>query len=466
MKYFIKNIINNHNFLSLTANFSTALMGLLSFVILTRTLSIGDFGIWVMFTTPMSMIDMLRFGLTREATVRYMSSISEEEKKKLIGSSWIVGILTVIAISLILYITFFIFSKPIEKYGYSMFFLWYPAFALSNLPWNYAWSNLQAKLDFKNILWIRFFNMLVFLSSILLMYYIRRQDMKVFDVLTVYITANILTSGFCIIKKWTGILNLFNFSKHHIVNILNYGKYSMASKIGSSLLKSADSFIISFSAYCGPTGVAMYAIPLKFVEILEIPLRSFLSTAFPKLSKASIDNNLVEFKRLFYSYAGTTSVLLIFVALITFAFNKYFILLLGGNQYAQHITEISYIMIAFIIYGLMLPIDRFTGVALDSLNKPQKNFYKIIFMAVANIIGDFIAIFGMHYFFPELSIGTLLLFVAIASIVFTIIGLVIGFNFLKKEIQVNYKDVYISGFKFYINQFIFIYSKLFKKEII
>lgn len=463
MNKIIKKIYSNHNFLSLVANFSTSLMGLLSFVILTRTLSIDDFGIWVMFTTPMSLIDMLRFGLTREATVRYMSSINEEEKKKLIGSSWIVGLITIFVISIILYISFFIFSEPIEKYGYSMFFLWYPVFAISNLPWNYAWSNLQAELDFKNILWIRFYNMLVFLISILLMYYIKRDNMTVYDVLAVYIVANILTSVFCILKKWTGILYIFKFSKPHVINILNYGKYSMASKIGSSLLKSADSFIISFSAYCGPTGVAMYAIPLKFVEILEIPLRSFVSTAFPKLSKASIDNNLVEFKKIFYTYAGSTSVLLIFVALITFAFNKYLILILGGNQYMEHIKELSYIMIAFIIYGLMLPIDRFTGVALDSLNKPQKNFYKIIYMAVANIIGDIIAIFVMHYFFPELSIGTLLLFVAIASIIFTIIGLIVGFNFLKREIPVNYKDIYITGFKFYYDNIKFYYNTIRKK---
>ncbi len=453
---FVKRVLKNNNVLSLAANLTTSLMGLLSFVILTRTLSLDDFGKWVMFTTPLSLIDMLRFGLTREATVRFMSSTNENDKKYLIGSSWIVGLITIAIISSVLYILVFIFSNPIEKYGYSMFFYWYPVFAISNLPWNNAWSILQSKLDFFNIFIIRFFGMFSFIISIFIMYYIKRNLMTVYDVLAVYIITNSLTSIFCLLKKWTGIKYISYFSKDQINKIVSYGKYSMASKIGSSLLKSADSFIISFSVYCGPTGVALYAIPLKFIELIEIPLRSFVSTSFPKLSKASIDNNLVEFRKIYYNYTGITSVLLIFVAIAAFIFKSEFIFILGGKQYASHITELSYIMTAFIIYGLMLPIDRFTGVALDSLNKPQKNFYKVIFMAIANIIGDFIAIFVMHAIYPQLSVGTLLLFVSIASIIFTIIGLIIGFKFLKEEIPVSYRKIYIVGFRIlyeFINKF-------------
>lgn len=447
----VNKIIKNHNFLSLAANFSTAMMGLLSFVILTRTLSLDDFGKWVLFTTPTSLIDMLRFGLTREATVRYMSSINESDKKYLLGSSWFIGILTIIIIGFILYTFALLFPSTISKYGYELLFHWYPVFALANLPWNYAWSILQANLDFGKIFLIRFFNLSSFIISIFIIYYIKGKNMCVYDVLLVYIITNSLTSIFCIIKKWTGIHYIKYISRKRINEIVSYGKFSMASKIGSSLLKSADSFIISFSSYCGPTGVALYAIPLKFVEILEIPLRSFVSTSFPKLSKASIDNNMKEFKRLFYSYAGSTSVLLIFVAIFTFIFNKYLILILGGKQYTTHIEGLSMVMFAFIIYGIMLPIDRFTGVALDSLNKPQKNFYKIIYMASANILGDIIAIFGMHKLFPELSVTSLLFFVAIASIIFTIAGLLIGFKYLQQEVDVNYKEIYKTGFSLYIN---------------
>ena len=58
-------------------------------------------------------------------------------------------------------------------------------------------------------------------------------------------------------------------------------------------------------------------------------------------------------------------------------------LILGGRQYLgiDPITGASTSLIfkIFAIYGILLPIDRMTGVGLDSINKPKKNFYKIIY---------------------------------------------------------------------------------------
>jgi O-antigen/teichoic acid export membrane protein len=456
MLHYIKKIIKGDNFLSLAANLSTSVMGLISFVILIRIMSIDDFGKWVLFTTPASLIDMLRMGLTREATVRFISSIDDTGKKYFLGSSWFIGLVSIIIISVILYISVLLFPKTISHYGYDIFFYWYPVFALANLPWNYAWSILQSELNFGKIFLIRFFN----LGSFLLILFIALLTVEKIDVTTVvliYISTNLITSAFCILKKWTGLRNIKYISKEKINQIITFGKYSMASNIGSSLLKSADNFIISFSAYCGPMGVALYAIPLKYIELIEIPLRSFTATAFPKLSKASIENNKDEFKKIFYTYTGTITVIFIFFSIIAIFLNKYFILILGGEQYRSSLQGLSYVMIAVIIYGLLLPVDRFTGVALSSLNRPKKNFYKIIYMAVANIIGDIIAVFVIHELFPSLSVVTLLFFVGVASIIFTLIGLVIGFRYLREEIDVNYQTVFLFGFnqlKSYYNKFL------------
>ena len=67
--------------------------------------------------------------------------------------------------------------------------------------------------------------------------------------------------------------------------LIDFGKYSMGTLIGSSLLKSADTFIIGLSPVLGSAGIAMYAIPLKLTDLLGIPLRSFAMTAYPRMSK-------------------------------------------------------------------------------------------------------------------------------------------------------------------------------------
>jgi len=451
-------VVKDANFLSFAGNLSTALAGLFSFMILLRMLSIHDFGIWILFTTPASLIDMLRFGVTREALVRYLSGSNPEDKKYYLGSAWVVGLLILAGITVILWTVLLILPHAIKESGYSLFFIWYPLLGLVTLPWNYAWSIFQADVDFGRIFWIRFFNLCSFLVIIFVAYlYIK---INVGTVVLIYIATNLATSLFCIFKKWSGLQYFRHINKEKVMDILKYGRYSMATRIGSSLLKGADSFIISFSAFMGPASVALYAIPLKYIEFIEIPLLSFATTAFPKLSKMSMENNKEGFKRIYYGYTGPIVYVFIVIALVSLFLNKYFILILGGHKYLTTSPQIIYVLMVFILYGMLMPLDRFTGIALDSLNRPNKNFQKVFVMTMANIIGDIIAVFGLHWLFPAMQPITILLYVAIASIVFSVIGLFIGYHFLKQEIDISFSAIFSKGFTFYKE----LYKRLKNKE--
>ena len=207
-------------------------------------------------------------------------------------------------------------------------------------------------------------------------------------------------------------------------------------------MRSADTLIISLSPL-GTAAVALYSIPMKLTEIQQIPLRSFVATAFPKMSRASVMGKVDEVKSLFYSYTGAMTYLFVLICIVTFVFAGFFVSLLGGSQYLGTDpatgTNTVTIMRAFSIYGLLLPIDRMTGIGLDSINKPGKNLIKVTYMVIANVIGDLIAVFVFKS----------LLFVAIASILFTIIGVWIGFYFLDKELHLNHFRVYSAGLEFY-----------------
>jgi O-antigen/teichoic acid export membrane protein len=224
--------------------------------------------------------------------------------------------------------------------------------------------------------------------------------------------------------------------------LLDFGKYTTFTLIGTNLLRSTDAFIISLSPL-GTAAVALYSIPMRLTELQQIPLRSFAATAFPKMSKASMNGKINEVRDLFYTYAGAMSILFVFFSLFVFIFADLFVLILGGKQYSgvDPITGFNAATIVriFTIYGLLLPIDRMTGIGLDSVNRPDKNFIKVLFMVVANIIGDLIAIFV----FKSLAM------VAITSILFTTLGVWIGFHFLNKELQLDFIQIYHHGISFY-----------------
>jgi len=171
---------------------------------------------------------------------------------------------------------------------------------------------------------------------------------------------------------------------------------------------------------------------------------------------------------MYYTYAGAVTLLLIPILIIGFVFAREFVIILGGMKY-ENTADIFRI---FAIYGLLLPVDRFTGVALDSLNKPRKNFFKVVFMTISNIAGDIFVIFVVMKFvlgvslvtnfiegslnfeslFPasaQMSFYFTLQGVALVTIFMTIIGMVVGYTYLRKEIDVHFRQIWVEGLHFY-----------------
>lgn len=439
----IRKLFRDKNFQSLSGNTIFAALGFLSFVILTRSFEKEVFGEWVLYVTAAVFIEMFRFGLTKTALVRFLSGADSAEQKKLKGANYIIGLTITSAIAIILLAVNYFLGDNIEKSGYVLFFNWYPILAFINLPYNNAITILQANQRFDRILFLKALNIGSFVLFLALNLFFFK--MGILSVVIAHLIVNGASSILAVILGWEGIRYIHHSSRAHIKKILDFGKYATGTLIGSNLLKSADTFIIGLSPILGPEGVAIYSVPLKLTELLDIPLRSFVATSFPKMSKACIEKNWHEVKRIFYTYSGAMTYLFIGVAIVGFIFAEPLVIILGGYEYA----ETANIFRIFCIYGLFLPVDRFTGVALDSLNKPSRNLKKVIYMTSANIIGDLIAIFVVVRLVPDITNIQILMLVATVTIFMTIVGQFVGFRYVKKEIPVQYFQIFRHGRSFF-----------------
>ena len=439
----IKRLTKENNFLSLASNGLVAAFGVLGIIILTRSLSKDSFGEWILYLTGMSFIEMFRFGITKIAIIRFLSGAKDNERKKLIGSNWLIGLIATLIIVIIVWGLQLCFAEKIDKTGFSLFFIWYPILSVINLPFNNALTILQADQKFDKMLFLSIFNTGGFITFLSINYFFFRYGIT--TIVIAHLSINLITSIICLINKWDGISYIFHANKTTNKLILNFGKFTTGTLIGSNLLKSSDHIIIGLSPFLGTAGVALFAIPLRLIELIEVPLRSFVATAFPKISKASLDNNNEEVKNLFYTYSGAVTFLIFGIVVFCFIFAEQLVFILGGKEY----LETANIFRVFLIYGLLISIDKFTGVTLDSINKPRQNFYKVVFMALANIIGDLIAVFVLHKIFPQWEVTTLLLFVATVTILTTLVGLFFGFRFLNKEIPIKIKYIFTYGWNFY-----------------
>jgi O-antigen/teichoic acid export membrane protein len=440
----IKKIVREDNFLSLAGNIVIAALGIGGFALLARSLSLDVFGEWVLFITGGSFVEMFRFGITNTGLIRFLSGADETSRYKLIGSNALIGLGSTTLIALILMGCYTFFNDTIASSGYNLFFKWYPALAFLNLPWNNALVVLQADRKYGKILAVKTIKSGLFFLVILVHFFFT--EMSLNHLVVALLIINALTSLITITLGWDGTKYIVKATSETNKTLLNFGKYTTFTLIGSNLLRSADTVIISLSPM-GSAAVALYSIPLKLTELQQIPLRSFVATAFPKMSKASVQGNIKEVKALFYSYSGALTYLFVMMSLFTFVFAEYLVLFLSGDQYLKVDPETGFnvvnIVRVFSVYGLLLPIDRMTGIGLDSINKPNINAIKVFIMVAANIIGDFIAIF----------IFESLMLVAVSSIVFTLIGIWMGMYFLDKELKLTYKEIFSSGIEFYKNIF-------------
>ncbi|MEM9186872.1 MAG: hypothetical protein AAGB00_10285, partial [Planctomycetota bacterium] len=132
------------------------------------------------------------------------------------------------------------------------------------------------------------------------------------------------------------------------------------------------------------------------------------------MAKKSVEGDVLGAKKIFYSYVGIVTLLFFPVALGGFVFAEQMVLFLGGDEYRDSLPLLTLIFRVFSAYIMLLPIDRFTGVLLDSINKPKLNLYKVLVMTSANIILNLLAVFVFES----------LVAVAVGTVLFTIMGMI------------------------------------------
>jgi O-antigen/teichoic acid export membrane protein len=201
--------------------------------------------------------------------------------------------------------------------------------------------------------------------------------------------------------------------------------------ISSNFLRASDILIIG--ATLGAEAVAKYNLGLRLMEVIEIPLRSFVATALPTLSSAYNRGLKKEMIYTMKKYAGLLTIALIPVCIAAVLFAGIPIYLIDPTLDVVPANVLR----LFMTFSLLFPTDRFLAVGLDVIHKPNVNFYKLLVMLVVNIITDFagIAIFGNIY-------G-----VALATVFPLVVGIWIGYWSLRKYENFSLWQIPVIGYK-------------------
>ncbi len=420
---------NDKHFLSLAGNGITAFFGIVIFALLSRVLNEADFGNWIFFQTAFMLIDTFRNGFLQTAVAKFYVGVSKARAEEVAGSAWYIAIIITLIFIGINLISLFFYNQITDS-GLQFFIKFFGICFLAMLPSTVANWILSAELAFLQLLYMKLINQILFMLSILVLKFY--EAVSLITVTYVYISILVIVSFSSLMVNWAKFGLIKQRTKNCVSELINFGKYSVGTVLSSTLLKSSDTFIVKFML--GPAALAIYNIPQKLMEIIEFLLRSFVAVAIPKMSAAINQNNESEFHLITKKYIGFLTILLVPISLFCIIFADHLILIIAGLQYAD--TESANILRIFMLTALIFPADRFTGISLDVLHKPEQNLYKVIITLIVNIAGDIIGIYLLKNVYGA----------ALSSFVTLIIGFAYGYWALKKFSSFNFKNTFNLGF--------------------
>ena len=378
----IKKLFYSNTSWSLISNGIAAVLGFINLAFIARRFSQSDAGQWFMLLTIYTLLEMLRSGWVQTPFVRYfVVAKTDTERSNFTAASWQLLLVFTAALSVVASVVFY-FIHP-DATAYTLAVKLTVVWLFSALPYQLVQWQLQARSLFKKLAIIRLVFPLCFTVVLLLQTHLH---LSIGTIAVIYALLQ-LSAGF--VGFATGWLHFGNWKQNLVAErkkLSGFGKYSMLTMVTASLLRSSDQFIIA--SFLGPAAVAVYSVPQKLIEAIEIPVRSFASVAVPNATSLWQSQQVQRLRSFFYSQCGMLTAIILPMLFVLLSFPSHIVNLLGGSKYQQS----SSVLQIFCFYAVLIPLDRYCGVLLDASNRPQKNTLKVVLMLAVNVAGDLVAI--------------------------------------------------------------------------
>ena len=372
--------------LSFTERFSTLLFGFGSFFLLIRILPKEAFGVWIIFQTVTTILEVGKIGLLQNALVKFLTVAKDIEYKEISTASLVINVIIAALTSLFLIVAspFLGFWLDSEQLQYLL-----PIFSITTLVFIISHqSNFtqQAHLDFKGLFWSNFVRKGLFFLFILVHFVLPTADLSLMDLVIFQIfttLAGSLTSLY-FGRKYLQFSRYINWSR--VYQLFQYGKFVMGTNLSTMLYKTIDKIMLS--ALLSPIAVAMYEAAVRINSLMEVPTFSVASVVFPESSRRTLTSSRAEIAMLYEKAVGATLTFILPAVAFIWIFAPWIIWIIAGDNYSEAVPLLRWT----ILYGLFVPFAIQFGTILDSNGHPRINFLFTLLGATLNILANYIAI--------------------------------------------------------------------------
>jgi len=379
-------------------NFSTVILGFIGFYILARILTKADFGVWVLFTSIVSILETLRVGFVRQPFIAYLATANEQDRDHVATSALLLNT----AYSFLISIALFLLAMPIEAF--------WTASPLSTLLKIYAITNLiyipfshfeylqQSHFEFKGIFLSRLIRFLI--PTLFIGFTAFTNGVIDLDSLAwVNLVGSIMAAVACTFFGWMYRHKITTQIAVHVKSMYGFGKYSFGTNLGSLLMRNMDSWMLG--KMISTAAVASYNPAIRVSNLVEIPTLTVANLVFPKMAQNFKNDDHSYSTKLYEQSVGILLAIMIPLAILMFIFSDWIVLIIAGENY----LESGFFLKITALYTFFIPFARQFGIFLDAVRRPHLNFYFTISTVLLSFALNFLCI--QNYGVVGAAYGTL-----------------------------------------------------------
>ncbi|MCV9389473.1 flippase [Reichenbachiella ulvae] len=443
---------NNNNywvksgFFAISQRISIPLFGVGTFLIIIRSLTKEEMGVWALFMSITTAIEVGRNGLIKAAMVKFFTEAVDEHKKEVLSSAFYINLIYTTIVQVLLVVSSGYLSGFFESDQLGQMILYYSISAVLFIPFSHLEYVQQANLNFKGIFISYFVKQGWFFATICFLILILDQNISLiqlvlFQAISVFLGA---VSSYITSRKYL-VYNL-RLSSEWISKLFSFGKYGLYTNLSNSALTTSDHILIG--GLLSSTSVAIHNVAARITNVFVIPSVAVADILYPKTVRANEDDGVNAVKSLYEKAVAATLVPMIPVIIVVQLVPEFIIYLLAGSDY----IEATPILRVTILGIIILPFLKQFGTVMNTLNKPHYNFYFVLCIALLNI--------GLNY---QLISMFGILGGAIATLISYVIGFVSCQLILQKVGGISTSAVFKYTINYYTQMFKWTLTKIAKK---
>jgi lipopolysaccharide exporter len=363
----------NSFFYTFLQRFSLVFLGAASFILLVHAVSPDEFANWALFTVILSTIDIVRSGLLRNALIKFLATTTGDQKQKVAGASLCINLaLTAIVILIILF-----FRHPA---GTLLKASLLPDLLIGAIPlllslvvFSHYEMLLQSVFRFDIIFRSTFIRPLIQFAGMLALYFFSREHLTVAAALIFQTVGVVVGTLYIYLRGRAEFPLIFAPDPVMIRRMLAFGKYTAGTNLLAQTSRSFDHLLTAYYLPPAISGlyVSYYNVVTRINNMVDVPSLAVADVVYPKNVQAMEEEGITKVKYYFEQVAGSVLAIMLPVSLLLFIFPQEALKIIGGRDYlgASLILRIS------VIVGMIRPLTFLFGSVMDSIGKPQMNFY-------------------------------------------------------------------------------------------